>query len=184
MWQKRVAWALLSVAGIFLLTVTNSLGENAMQLSSSAFQNGGQIPVKYVMQSIGGQNISLPFAWSGAPAGTKSFALSIVDLHPVAHHWVHWMVIDIPPDTRSLAQGASGRDMPSGSVELKNSFGQIGYGGPQPPRGTGEHPYQVTLYALQVAKLDLSPNTGLTAFQQALRGKILAETSITGYYGQ
>ena len=182
--HKQLALAVLGLVGALLLTVTNSLGENAMQLSSSAFQDGGRIPVQFVMRSIGGENISLPFSWTDPPPDTKSFALSIVDLHPVANHWVHWLVIDIPPDTRSLSEGASGKAMPAGAVELKNSFGQVGYGGPQPPRGTGDHPYQVTLYALRVPKLDLQPDTGLAVFQQALQGRILAESSITGYYSQ
>ena len=73
-----------------------------MQLTSSAFADGGKIPQQYVMPGAGGKNLSLPLAWSGAPAGTKSFALSIVDPHPVAHNWVHWLVADIPGGAASL----------------------------------------------------------------------------------
>jgi phosphatidylethanolamine-binding protein (PEBP) family uncharacterized protein len=74
--------------------------------------------------------------------------------------------------------------MPSGSVELKNSFGDIGYGGPQPPKGTGDHPYVFTLYALSVEKLDLGLNTSLPAFKKALEGKILDSAMLTGKYGR
>lgn len=155
-----------------------------MELSSPAFKDGGKIPVQYVMPAIGGKNVSLPFAWTDPPQGIKSFALSIVDPHPVANNWVHWIVINIPPDVRTLAEGASGKNMPAGSRELKNSYGKTGYGGPQPPKGTGDHPYVVTVYALDVSNLELSPNADLAAFQNALKGKILAEATITGYYGQ
>jgi Raf kinase inhibitor-like YbhB/YbcL family protein len=155
-----------------------------MQLTSSAFPDKGKIPQQYVMPGAGGKNISLPLSWSGAPAGTKSFALSVVDPHPVARNWVHWLLINLPAETTSLAEGASGKKMPAGAVELKSSFGDLGYGGPQPPRGTGDHPYVVTLYALNVPKLDLPVNTSLTAFQKALEGKVLAQASITGYYGR
>ena len=155
-----------------------------MQLTSSAFPDKGKIPQQYVMPGAGGKNISLPLSWSGAPAGTKSFALSVVDPHPVARNWVHWLLINLPAETTSLAEGASGKKMPAGAVELKSSFGDLGYGGPQPPRGTGDHPYVVTLYALNVPKLDLPVNTSLTAFQKALEGKVLAKASITGYYGR
>jgi Raf kinase inhibitor-like YbhB/YbcL family protein len=160
------------------------LGGGAMEISSSAFKDGGKIPVQYVMPGAGGKNISIPLAWKNAPAGTKSFALSIVDPHPVAQNWVHWFVINIPPNITTIEEGASTKKMPAGSIELKNSFGDIGYGGPEPPKGTGDHPYVVTLYALSVEKLDLGVNTSLSAFKKALEGKGIGSASITGKYGR
>jgi phosphatidylethanolamine-binding protein (PEBP) family uncharacterized protein len=74
--------------------------------------------------------------------------------------------------------------MPAGAVELKNSFGDTGYGGPQPPKGSGDHPYVVTLYALNVAKLDPPVQTSLAGFKKALEGKILATSTITGIFGR
>ena len=155
-----------------------------MELKSTAFTDGGKIPQKYVMPGAGGENVSLPLQWSGAPEGTKSFALAIVDPHPVANNWVHWLVINLPAEASGLEEGASGQKMPAGAVELKNSFGKTGYGGPQPPPGTGDHPYVVTLYALKVDKLDLKPGTDLADFQKALEGKTLDTAKITGYYGR
>jgi Raf kinase inhibitor-like YbhB/YbcL family protein len=174
-------------SGIFLSFLILSVqisGGQAMQLTSSAFTDGGKIPQPYVMPGAGGQNLSLPLAWSGAPAGAKSFALTIIDPHPVAHNWVHWLVADIPGDATSLAEGASGRKMPPGAVELKNSWGELSYGGPQPPKGTGDHPYVVTLYALSVAKLDLKPAASWADLKKAMEGKILGTATITGYYGR
>jgi hypothetical protein len=159
-------------------------GGKPMQVTSTAFQDGGKIPQPYVMPGAGGQNISLPLAWSGVPPGTQSLALSMVDPHPVANNWVHWLVINLPPDTAGLAEGASGRRMPTGAVELNNSWGKPGYGGPQPPKGTGDHPYVVTIHALSMPNLDLKPNIGLAAFTKALEGKVLASAKITGYYGR
>jgi phosphatidylethanolamine-binding protein (PEBP) family uncharacterized protein len=69
-------------------------------------------------------------------------------------------------------------------MELHNSWGKPGYGGPQPPPGTGDHPYVATLYALNVPKLDLKPATNLAGFEKALQGKILGTAKITGYYGR
>ncbi|MBI4644749.1 MAG: YbhB/YbcL family Raf kinase inhibitor-like protein [Deltaproteobacteria bacterium] len=155
-----------------------------MQLSSTAFTDGGKIPVPYVMPGAGGKNVSLPLNWSDAPAGAKSFALSMVDPHPVARNWVHWLVINLPPEVTSLPEGASGKKMPAGALELNSSFGNPGYGGPQPPKGTGDHPYVVTIYALNVPRLDLGRQTTLAAFQKAMEGKILASASITGYFGR
>lgn len=155
-----------------------------MEFSSSAFKDGAKIPVQYVMPGAGGKNISVPLSWKNIPSGTKSFALSVVDHHPVAQNWIHWLVINIPANASSIEEGASGKKMPPGSLELKNSFGEIGYGGPQPPRGTGDHPYIFTLYALNADKLNLGVNTSLSAFKKALEGKILGSTTLTGKYGR
>jgi Raf kinase inhibitor-like YbhB/YbcL family protein len=155
-----------------------------MEITSSAFKDQGKIPIQYVMPGAGGKNISIPLAWKSVPAGTKSFALSIIDPHPVAQNWVHWLVINIPQEAFSIEEGASRKKMPSGSVELKNSFGDIGYGGPQPPKGTGDHPYVVTLYALKVERLELGMNTSLSAFKKAIEGKVIESATITGMYGR
>ena len=154
-----------------------------MKLSSPAFQEGERIPVKYTMPAVGGKNISIPLNWEDAPQGAKSFALLMVDPHPVANNWVHWMVINIPPEVSSLKEGASQNIMPAGAVELQNSFGDLGYGGPRPPRGTGDHPYVTALYALNVEALKLGVKTSLAEFKQALAGKVLGETSLTGEFG-
>ncbi|MEJ5330399.1 MAG: YbhB/YbcL family Raf kinase inhibitor-like protein [Desulfobaccales bacterium] len=155
-----------------------------MDLNCPAFPDGGRIPQIYTMPGAGGQNRSLPLIWSNAPTGTRSFALSMVDPHPVARNWVHWLVINLPPEITALPEGASGRAMPAGAVELHNSWGKPGYGGPQPPPGTGDHPYVITLYALSVPSLNLKPATTLAEFERALAGKVLEQASITGYYGR
>lgn len=155
-----------------------------MEISSAAFKDGGKIPMQYVMPGAGGKNISLPLSWKNIPAGTKSFALSMIDPHPVAQNWVHWLVINIPASVSSLAEGASPKKMPAGSIELKNSFGDIGYGGPQPPKGTGDHPYVITIYALNMEKLNLNVNTSLAQFKKALEGNVIESASITGKYGR
>ena len=175
---------LLTIILILLLNQKNVLGGETMEISSSAFKDGEKIPIQYVMPGAGGKNISIPLAWKNVPTGTKSFCLSIVDPHPVAQNWVHWLVINIPPQVTSIEEGASKKKIPKGSVELKSSFGDVGYGGPQPPKGTGDHPYVVTLYALNVEILDLGTNTSLSAFKKAIEGKVIGSASITGKYGR
>ena len=171
---------------VLLLTGGNqfSYGDPAMKLTSPAFTDGGKIPLPHVMPGAGGKNVSLPLNWSDAPAGVKSFALSMVDPHPVARNWVHWLAAGIPPEVNSLAADASGKHMPPGAQEFQNSFGAPGYGGPQPPPGTGDHPYVVTICALSVPRLDLGGHPTLASFQKALEGKILASATITGYFGR
>jgi Raf kinase inhibitor-like YbhB/YbcL family protein len=184
MGAMKKCFLFLMMGLILLINQNNVLGGDAMEISSSAFKDGEKIPIQYVMPGAGGKNISIPLAWRNGPAGTKSFSLSIVDPHPVAQNWVHWLVINIPPQVTSIEEGASKKKMPKGSVELKNSFGDAGYGGPQPPKGTGDHPYVVTLYALNVEKLDLGANTSLSAFKKAIEGKVIGSASITGKYGR
>jgi Raf kinase inhibitor-like YbhB/YbcL family protein len=182
--MKRLVIFWCVVAVFLTFTAVGGSGGQPMQITSDAFKDGGKIPLQYVMPGAGGQNLSVPLSWSNAPAGTQSFALAMVDPHPVARNWVHWLVIDIPKDATSLAEGASGKKMPPGAKELKSSFGSLGYGGPQPPPGSGDHPYVFTLYALSGPKVELSQSAGLAAFKQALEGKTLATATITGYFGR
>ena len=166
-----------------LLTVISINGKNPFTLTSGAFSDGKPIPVKYAnLVVIGGKNISPPLQWSDAPPGTRSFALSVIDVHPVASNWVHWLVINIPKSAKVLPEGASGKHLPKGAVELNNSFDKPGYGGPQPPPGTGSHPYNITLYALSVDKLVLKPQTTLDEFMKAIKGMMLGEAQLTGTY--
>ena len=67
-----------------------------MEIASAAFKDGGKIPIQYVMVPAGGRNLSIPLSWKNVPPGTKSFALSIVDPHPVAQNWIHWLATNIP----------------------------------------------------------------------------------------
>ena len=92
----------------------------AFTLFSPAFENGGGIQHKYANRQIGGQNISVPLYWEHAPAGTKSFAISMIDKS--ASNFKHWIVINIPVSVKSIAEDASGTQMPEGSQEMKNDF--------------------------------------------------------------
>lgn len=159
-------------------------GEKKMLVYSTAFSDGADIPVIHVRPSAGGKNISPPLSWSNLPDGTKSVALSVVDIHPIARNWVHWLVINMPKGCEGLEEGASRKAMPSGSRELKNSFKDFGYGGPQPPYGTGLHPYVFTVYALDIERLDLPSDITLEAFMKAIRPHVLGQASITGYFGR
>lgn len=173
----------LMMVTVFFTLIQNQ-GGWAMKLTTQAYSEQGTIPIKYVMPGAGGKNVSIPFQWSDIPAGTKSLALTIIDPHKIANNWIHWMVINIPPDCTGLEEGASGSNMPSGSQELKNSFGQKGYGGPQPPAGTGEHPYVCTVCALDIEKLDLPNDASLEEFKQALEGHVLDKSEYTGIFEQ
>lgn len=158
-----------------------------MRVDCPAFVGGTFIPTKHANRGIkGGQNISLPASWQDIPLHAKSFVLTIIDRHPVARNWVHWGVIDIPSDVRRIPEDASGDKgrMPHGCTELRNSFGTIGYGGPQPPRGSGPHEYEICVYALDVATLSLQSTASLADLERALSGKVLESARAVGVFEQ
>lgn len=152
--------------------------------SCISYNDKAPIPIKHAHRSVvGGKNVSPGFMWRDPPINTKSFALSIVDPHPVAKNWVHWFIINIPFRERKLVEGASRTNsLPAGAKELMNSYSELGYGGPAPPQGSGQHPYVATLYALNVESLNLGVDTGLRQFEKAMEGRVIEERMLTGYY--
>ncbi len=171
------------LAGVFMAVIFGQ-DKEGFTVSSSSFQNSKAIPAKLAMKAVeGGQNQSPELSWKNAPQGTKAFAITCIDIHPIAQKWVHWIAIDIPAETLNLPEGASPSKMPKGAIELKNSFGGKGYGGPQPPKGSGVHNYIFTVYALsEPVKADgfLSED----AFLKLVSGKVLAKTEITGTFSR
>ena len=85
-----------------------------MQLTSAAFADSAEIPQRHGKKI---DNISPPLSWADAPAGVQSFALSVVDWHPVARNYVHWLVVDLGPDVSALAENAATGRMPAGARE-------------------------------------------------------------------
>jgi len=150
----------------------------------TSYADKSDIPTRHAHRSVvGGKNISPGFNWSDPPTSTRSFAISIIDPHPVARNWIHWFLVNIPFRERKLVEGASRTNsLPPGAKELMNSFSELGYGGPAPPTGSGQHPYVATLYALNIESLNLSVDTSLRQFEKAIDGKVIAEATITGFY--
>ncbi|MDR2184742.1 MAG: YbhB/YbcL family Raf kinase inhibitor-like protein [Treponema sp.] len=162
----------------------NSNSNSPFKLTSSAFKNNQRLADKYCYTGVkGGQNISLPFNWVQPPENTQSFALILYD--PDGANWIHWAVFNIPVNSNSIAENASGTNMPTGSVELENEFGSSGYGGPEPPAGSGTHRYIATLYALNTTAI-----SGLGGFKSyadisaILSGKVIDKASLTGTYSR
>ncbi|MDZ4177773.1 MAG: YbhB/YbcL family Raf kinase inhibitor-like protein [Coriobacteriia bacterium] len=153
------------------------------ELTSPAFERENSIPSRYIRSGVtGAENISIPYEWTRAPEGTKSFALVLIDVHPAARQWTHWMVVDIPADISSLVEGASKTAMPQGSRELSNSFDEVGYGGPEPPVGSGPHAYLAIIYALDIERLDVADDAGLNDVRRAMGGHVLAQASFRGVF--
>jgi Raf kinase inhibitor-like YbhB/YbcL family protein len=145
------------------------------ELTCTAFAAGEPIPAKYTCD---GADISPPLAWSDPPQGTQSLALIMDDPDAPVGTWDHWLLFNIPADTPDLPEQAS---PPSGSVDGKNSWGRMGYGGPCPPRGT--HRYFFKLYALD-STLDLQSGADKAKLLQAMERHILAQAELMGTYAR
>jgi Raf kinase inhibitor-like YbhB/YbcL family protein len=163
---------------------TESKKETEFVVTSPAFDNDSDIPPKYAHNSAGGENVSIPLQWKNAPEGTESFAVAMVDTHPDANNFLHWLVINIPPDTTSLDEGASGNNMPEDATEFKNGYGEDGYGGPAPPAGSGEHDYEITVYALSIPSMSMTENAGLSEFDSFTKDKVLGKATISGEFSR
>jgi Raf kinase inhibitor-like YbhB/YbcL family protein len=157
-----------------------------MKLTSPAYSDGETMPARFATTSVmGGAGLSVPLAWDDPPPATRSFVLAIIDTHPVARGWVHWLVADIPPEIRHLPEGASRPfGIPFPALELPNTSGHRGYGGPQPPVGSGVHDYVANLYALDVANLDVGTDASWEDVRAAMSGHVLENVALVGRFGR
>lgn len=156
------------------------------KVKSLAFEDKQIMPAKYANKGVaGGQNISIPLAWENVPEGTKSFAIAMIDRHPIANNWVHWLIVDIPCEVTSLSEGASNTsEMPAGSKELLTTYGSKSYGGPQPPPGSGVHDYEIAVYALKTERLGLAERAPLNAFLSAVKENMLGTAKLVGKFSR
>ncbi|MBI5476096.1 MAG: YbhB/YbcL family Raf kinase inhibitor-like protein [Ignavibacteriales bacterium] len=156
-----------------------------MRATSKAFNGGNLIPTKYAYWGVkGGKNISIPLSWKFESERIQSFALSIIDSHPIAKNWVHWLVVNIPLGITQLPENISGEFISDGAKELHNSYGDIGYGGPQPPKGSGPHKYILSVYGLDVDKVELTINSSLSLFEKTIGPHIVEVGKLVGVFEQ
>jgi Raf kinase inhibitor-like YbhB/YbcL family protein len=159
-----------------------------LKLTAPDFVAKGRITLTHVFNGMGcnGQNISPALQWANAPAGTKSFAVTMYDPDaPTGSGWWHWVMYNIPAETTGLVAGAgSGRNAPRGSTQGATDFGSKGYGGPCPPVGDKPHHYHLTLFALKTDKLDVPGNATAAYVGFNLNANKLATARVTGLYGR
>lgn len=149
------------------------------ELTSPAFGPGEPIPRQYTCD---GKDISPPLEWSDPPQGTRSFMLISDDPDAPVGTWVHWVLYDLPAETRALPEAISpDAELPDGGRHGKNSWRRLGYGGPCPPSGT--HRYFFKLYALD-AVLDLAAGVNKEQLVRAMEGHILAQAEVMGTYAR
>jgi Raf kinase inhibitor-like YbhB/YbcL family protein len=197
-----------AIVGI-LLTQGGARGADFV-LTSPDLQEGGAIKAEQVLKGAGctGENVSPELSWNGAPAGAKSFALTMYDPDAMAHWWsrakslalavydpdastrsgwLHWVIVNIPANVTSLQKGAGNIRAglaPAGSIQSRTSFGAGGWGGPCPRQGDKPHHYIFTLYALDRDKLPVNENTSAASVGFNLHYHTLAKATLTGTYGR
>ncbi len=160
-------------------------------LTSASFKEGELLGVDHVLsEAFGfgctGGNRSPQLAWSGAPAGTESFAVTCFDPDaPTGSGFWHWVVVDIPATVSALPTGAGDPAaglMPAGALEVRTDFGKPGYGGPCPPQGANIHRYIFTLHAVGMKTLPVSADTSAAIVGYYLNFNTLAKASLIGLY--
>jgi Raf kinase inhibitor-like YbhB/YbcL family protein len=148
-----------------------------LTLTSNDITDGGVLPDAQV-QAKG--NTSPHLSWSGAPEGTKSYAITCYDPDaPTGSGFWHWTVANIPADISEIPAGGP---VPAGAVEGRTDFGAPGFGGAAPPPGHGPHRYIFTVFAVDTDKLDVTPDNSGAVFGFNLHFHTLAKATITATY--
>jgi Raf kinase inhibitor-like YbhB/YbcL family protein len=185
---RLAMWTTLGL-GLFGASAANA---QSMSLTSADLKEGATLGNEQVFKGFGctGSNVSPALSWSGAPSGTKSFAVSMYDPDaPTGSGWWHWVVFNIPPGTTSLPKGAGDvkkKLTPKGAIQSRTDFGADGYGGPCPPAGDKPHRYQITVFAVDVDKLPDAKNDAASAALVGfdLHFHTLAKATLSGLYGR
>lgn len=180
--MRLTAIILLALAGAGAGSVPGAKPAT-LRFDSPALTPNGEIPAKHTCQ---GADVSPALAWSGAPAGTKSFALVVDDPDapdPAAPKmvWVHWVAYNLPADAASLPEGVKAGGLPKGALDGVNDWGKPGWRGPCPP--IGRHRYFFRLHALDTKLADLHHPTKARLLQ-AMKGHVLATAELVGTYQQ
>ena len=190
--MKKFIWQSI---GLIVLTIFLAMGSQPAMageftLSSSQMKAGGKMPMEQVFDGFGctGKNISPELHWTGVPKGTKSLGLTIYDPDaPTGSGWWHWLIFNIDPRTAGLPANAGDVNAhlaPAGCVQSRTDFGSPGYGGPCPPPGDKPHRYIFTLFALDVARLDLDENTPAAMVGFNLNQHTIGKAQMTALFGR
>ena len=167
-------------------TATPALAE--FTLSSPDVKSGSPMALAQVLNALGcqGRNISPALSWSGEPAATQSFAVTMVDSDARGGAgWWHWSVFNLPRGVHGLPAGAGSEGsagLPPGAVQGRNDFGSAFYGGPCPPPGEHAHHYEITVYALGIPSVALAAGTPDAQVAARLAASALATAKIVGRY--
>ena len=188
--MTRFVAPVLVVATMSAFATAGSQAPRTFTLTSSDVHQGQKIPNQFVFNGMGctGNNLSPALSWSGAPAKTKSYAVTIYDPDaPTGSGWWHWVVYNIPASVTKLAAGAGDASrhlLPAGAMQGNNDGGMSGYMGPCPPAGDKAHHYHITVFALDTDKIDVQANASAAYIGFNLHAHTLAKSELTALYGR
>ncbi len=166
-------------AGVsLLLTLLTGTATEALSLTSTDIQPGTVIPAAHIYPRCGGENISPALSWSAAPGGTMSFVLTMIDVDVRPAQWSHWIVVNLPATTSSLPRGAT--SLPGHAKAIVSNFGDAAYAGPCPPKGTGVHHYEFTIWALPTAEISLLNDEKASTLIELLSKRSIDRASLIG----
>jgi Raf kinase inhibitor-like YbhB/YbcL family protein len=168
----------LALALVLTLGAATAAAQAAMTLASKDLKPGQPIAPAHIYARCGGQNRSPELVWSGAPPATKSYVVTAIDTSVKPNFWSHWIVVDLPPATTRLPTG--GTQLPTGARAVAGNFGDVGYAGPCPPKGSGAHNYEFTVWALPTPRFDVAPDANARQLAERLRKAALAHATLTG----
>ncbi|MGA2343710.1 MAG: YbhB/YbcL family Raf kinase inhibitor-like protein [Steroidobacteraceae bacterium] len=187
--RKAALFAFVALGGACLTVLAGAATADSFKLESSLVPPNGRLANDQVFNGFGcsGKNLSPPLKWSGAPAATKSFALTMYDPDaPTGSGWWHWIVYDLPASVTELPLGAGGASgkLPPGAVQGRTDFGSANYGGPCPPQGDKPHHYVFTVYALKTDRLDVPASASAAAVGFSINANKIASATFTALYGR
>jgi Raf kinase inhibitor-like YbhB/YbcL family protein len=162
----------------------------SFKLVSPTIKPGAMLTDAQVFNGFGceGKNISPALKWSGAPKGTKSFALTVYDPDaPTGSGWWHWVVINLPASTTELPEGAGsadGKGLPAGAMQGRTDFGAPGFGGACPPKGDKPHRYIFTVHALKTEKIEVPSDATAALVGFMINANRIGSASFTARYGR
>lgn len=186
--RRPARWALAC-----LLAAGTAMAAHAappFTLTSPAFAEGSTLPQPMEFDGFGcaGENQSPPLQWSGAPAGTQSYAVTMYDPDaPTGSGWWHWTVVNLPASVTALpanAGAAGGARLPGGASHVRTDFGVAAWGGLCPPPGDAPHRYVFTVHALKVPRLDLPADATAALAGYMIHANSLGRAMLTGRYGR
>lgn len=160
--------------------VTDQRKTATFRISSTAFAEGKDIPLKYTCT---GADVSPKLSWSEPPAGTRSLVLILEDPDAPGGTWYHWLLWNIPGHAGGIWEHvAATGELSGGMVQGRNSFGKMGYNGPCPPHGQ-THRYFFHLYALDKV-LSLPVGATQEQLEHAMHGHVKGEAEWMGLFGR
>jgi Raf kinase inhibitor-like YbhB/YbcL family protein len=190
-WLK--AACLLAAASLACIAASSAMAAQKpkFMLTSSDPQLAISVPLIYTAKAFGcsGGNLSPELHWSGAPAGTQSFVVTLFDRdeRSTPSGWWHWVVYNLPKNVSSLSQGAGAEHsgaLPAEALQGRTDLGEDAYHGPCPAKGDPPHRYVFTVYALGVVKLPVPPDSSGAMVTSIVQEHLLGKAVFVAHYGR